>query len=236
MKKTIRAAWFLICSLPKTIFFNFKVLPLREAIKMPVVIGWNTKIVAAKRGVLSFPNGCKPGMVRIGWGGSKSVSTDHRGQVCLYGGHLIVGGRLCMAAGSTLDCSGEMRIGDNFSSNKNAFLSCSKEVTIGNDVMLGWNVQIYDASGHTVYHKGIAKHSQAPIKVGNHVWLASHSTLLKGAEIGDGSIVAWRSLVTKPIRQANVLVAGNPAVVKCEDISWGQYNSIAENEAREKYE
>ena len=228
MKKIIRAACFFICSLPKSFFFNVKTLPLREAIKFPVIIGWNTKIVAAKRGVITFPNGCRPGMVRIGWGGSQSVPTDHKGQVNLYGGHLIIEGRLCMAAGSTLDCCGEMRIGKNFSTNKNAFISCSKEVIIGDDVMLGWNVQIYDASGHTVYHNGIAKQSQAPIKVGNHVWLASHSTLLKGAEVGDGSIVAWRSLVTKSLPQNNVLIAGNPAVVKCDKMSWGQYNIEAE--------
>ena len=218
--KIIRAAWFLICSLPKTIFFNFKVLPLKQAIIFPFIIGWNTKIVASKRGGVIFPNGCRPGMVRIGFGGSKSVPTDHKGQICLYGGHLIIEGRLCMSAGSTLDCSGEMRIGKNFSTNKNAFISCSKEVTIGEDVMLGWNVQIYDGSGHTVSHNGIAKSHTAPIKVGNHVWLASYSNLLKGAEVGDGSIVAWRSLVTKSFPQNNVLIAGIPAIIKCYDVKW----------------
>ncbi len=160
-------------------------------------------------------------MVRVGFGGSQSVPTAHNGQVSIYSGKLQFEGLCCLAAGSTLDCSGNMRIGKNFSTNKNAFISCSKEITIGENVMLGWNVQIYDASGHTIYRKGVAKQSQAPIKVGNHVWLASHSTLLKGVEIGDGSIVAWGSLVTKAYPLKNVLVAGNPAVVKCEDMSWG---------------
>lgn len=232
MNKIIRFLWFFILSLPKTIYFNLKALPLAQAVKLPILIGWNTKIVAAKRGVIKFPNGCRPMMVRIGFAGSPSVPTDHRGQVSIYGGTLSFEGRACFAAGSTLDNSGAMRIGKNFSSNKNAFVSCSKEVTIGDDVMLGWNVQIYDASGHTVYHKGVAKHSQAPIIVGNHVWLCSHATLLKGAAIGDGSIVAWRSLLTKAIPQSNVLVAGNPAVVKCEDMSWGQYDSEAENNTK----
>ena len=214
MIKLFRFIWFLFLSLPKTFFFNFKVLPLSKAIRFPILVGWNVKIVASKKGVILFPNDCKPLMLRIGFGGSRSVPTDHKGQISIYGGKLSIEGRCCLAAGSTLDCSGNMRIGKNFSTNKNAFISCSKDIFIGENVMLGWNVQIYDASGHTVYHKGIAKNSQAPIKVGNHVWLCSYATLLKGAEIGDGSIVAWRSLVTKAFPQENVLVAGNPAVIK----------------------
>lgn len=229
MNKIIRFLWFFILSLPKTIYFNLKALPLAQAVKLPILIGWNTKIVAAKRGVIKFPNGCRPMMVRIGFAGSPSVPTDHKGQVSIYDGTLSFEGRACFAAGSTLDNSGMMRIGKNFSSNKNAFVSCSKEVTIGDDVMLGWNVQIYDASGHTVYHNGLAKHSQAPIKVGNHVWLCSFSTLLKGASIGDGSILAWRSLLIKPIIQDNVLLGGSPAKLIQTDISWGEYNEELEN-------
>ena len=229
MKKILSFLWFFLLSLPKTLYFNFKALPLSQAIILPILIGWNTKIISAKSGVIQFPNGCRPLMVRLGFAGSPSVPTDHRGRVSIYGGSLTFEGRACFAAGSTLDNSGVMTIGKNFSSNKNTFISCSKEVTIGEEVMLGWNVQIYDASGHTIYYKGQAKHSQASIKVGNHVWICSYATLLKGAEIGDGSIVAWRSLLTKSIPLKNVLVAGNPAVVKSDDISWGPYNEDDEN-------
>lgn len=229
MNKIIRFIWFFVLSLPKTIYFNFKALPFRQAVRIPIVIGWNTKILSAVGGVISFPKGCRPCMVRIGFGGSRVVPTEHMGLVNIYAGNLFFEGRCCLAAGSVLDCSGSMSIGKNFSTNKNAFISCSKKIIIGENVMLGWNVKIYDASGHTVYHYGAAKHSQAPIYVGNHVWLASYSTLLKGAEIGDGSIVAWGSLVTKALSPKNVLVAGNPAIVKCDNISWGQYDANAEN-------
>jgi serine acetyltransferase len=44
------------------------------------------------------------------------------------------------------------------------------------------------------------------------VWLGDRSTVLKGVSIGDNSIVAASSVVTKDV-PANVIVAGNPAVV-----------------------
>jgi tetrahydrodipicolinate N-succinyltransferase len=58
------------------------------------------------------------------------------------------------------------------------------------------------------------------IKIGNRVWIGAHVSILKGSEIGDGSVVAIRSLVNDKF-PANVLLAGIPARVKRHDISWG---------------
>jgi acetyltransferase-like isoleucine patch superfamily enzyme len=52
----------------------------------------------------------------------------------------------------------------------------------------------------------------APVKIGAHVWIGFNSIILKGVTIGDRSVVAAGSVVTKDI-PADVLVAGNPARV-----------------------
>ena len=51
-----------------------------------------------------------------------------------------------------------------------------------------------------------------PVRLGDNVWLGDRSTVLKGVTIGDNSIVAASSVVTKDV-PANVIVAGNPAVI-----------------------
>ena len=65
INKINRGRYFLL-SLPKTIYFNIVSLPISQAIKIPVFLGWNVKIIETHKNILRFPNGVKPFMVRIG--------------------------------------------------------------------------------------------------------------------------------------------------------------------------
>lgn len=51
------------------------------------------------------------------------------------------------------------------------------------------------------------------IVIGNNVWLGAQTTILKGARIGDGCVVAARSVVLKGDYPANSIIAGYPAKV-----------------------
>ena len=53
----------------------------------------------------------------------------------------------------------------------------------------------------------------APVVIGDDVWVGANSTILKGAKIGSGSIVATGSVVLKGEYPENSLIAGNPAKV-----------------------
>ena len=61
---------------------------------------------------------------------------------------------------------------------------------------------------------------QAPIKIGNHVWICSKVDILKGAGCGDNCVIGYRSLLTKQFDQNNVLIAGHPAKVIKENVEW----------------
>ena len=52
----------------------------------------------------------------------------------------------------------------------------------------------------------------SPITIGDAVWIGTGATILKGVAIGDGTIVAKASVVTKNV-PAFSIVAGNPARV-----------------------
>jgi maltose O-acetyltransferase len=52
----------------------------------------------------------------------------------------------------------------------------------------------------------------ADVIIGHHVWIASGVTILPGVKLGDGSVVAASSVVTKSVEN-NMIVAGNPAKV-----------------------
>ena len=223
--KKIKFLFYAIFSFPKTLFFNLRAFPLRTAIKLPVFIGCGVRILEIHKGVIDITDSkITKFIIRFGWGGSKVVPKRQRASVSFSkGSKTTFHGRACFASGSVLDVTGNLSIGRNFSCNKNAFISCSKSVIIQNDVMLGWDVNIFDASGHTVYVNSKPTISQKEIVIGNHVWLCSKSQILKGAVVGDGSIVGWGSIVTRRFIESNVLIAGNPAAVKKENVSWGSF-------------
>lgn len=68
----------------------------------------------------------------------------------------------------------------------------------------------------------------APVIIKKNVWLAVNVVIFPGVTIGEGSIVAAGSVVSKPIPPF-VLAAGTPAVVK-KDISGKVKNKYSEKE------
>ena len=60
------------------------------------------------------------------------------------------------------------------------------------------------------------------IFVGDHVWVADGVTLLKGARISNGLVVALNSVVTRQYGEENIVVAGNPAKIVKYGIYWSR--------------
>jgi acetyltransferase-like isoleucine patch superfamily enzyme len=85
-------------------------------------------------------------------------------------------------------------------------------IDIGDDVMIGPNVQLI-SSGHPL--DPALRRSQittAPITIGRGVWIAAGATVLQGVVVGDDAVVAAGAVVTKDV-PARTLVAGVPAEV-----------------------
>ena len=53
----------------------------------------------------------------------------------------------------------------------------------------------------------------APVAIGNNVWLGGGSIILPGVTIGDNTVIGAGSVVTKSIPE-NVIAYGNPCTVK----------------------
>lgn len=213
----------LLCSIPKTIYFNLRAFPLAIALKLPVLVYYKVRIVEIHKNIIQFPNGFHPLMVRIGYGGGRSIIGHNYSIINIRKGHVRFLGSANFAEGTVLDNCGELTFGHHFSTNKNPFISCSKEITFGDDVMFGYNVSVRDSDGHTVYLDGEPKTSQRPIIVGNHAWLASHSHVLKGAVIPDDSIVAFGCVTSSKFSDKGSLIVGVPGKQTQKGVSWGVF-------------
>lgn len=110
------------------------------------------------------------------------------------------------------DLGYNIHVGDNFYAGYNCTILDMAEVRVGDNCMIGPNVGIYTA-GHSIEPKDRNKSGYGiPIIIGNDVWIGGSCIILAGVTIGDNSIVAAGSVVTKDV-PANTIVAGNPAKI-----------------------
>ncbi len=97
-------------------------------------------------------------------------------------------------------------------------------ITIGEDCLVGWDVTIMDNDGgHAVIDSTtkVKTNNSKPIVVGNHCWLSSKVTLLKGTTIPDDCAIGYNtSVIGKSFNTTNSIIAGNPPQVIKENIKW----------------
>ncbi len=110
----------------------------------------------------------------------------------------------------------KLRLGSGFF-NSNIKIRCHKKIEIGDNVAISHDVTIMDSDAHDGLWDGYEK--TKPIKIGNHVWIGTRVTILKGVTIGDNAIIAAGSVVTKNVPN-NTIVAGVPAKVIKTNINW----------------
>lgn len=88
-------------------------------------------------------------------------------------------------------------------------IAAAKSISLGRNVRCGANTLITDSD----WHAGDARTgADAPVTIGDNVWLGYGVKVLKGVTIGENSLIGACSVVTKDI-PANVVAAGNPCKV-----------------------
>ena len=118
-----------------------------------------------------------------------------------------------------------LQLSDNFSTEGTIFNMCSdfSECIIGSDCMLASNTQIWSGDGHVILDKATGRVLNAEhykINIGSHVWIAEGTKILKKAKIANNTIVGCNSVVTKPFLSPFCCIAGNPARIVSQNVSW----------------
>lgn len=111
---------------------------------------------------------------------------------------------------------GTIEIGNNSYVGDRTEIHSGQLVKIGNNVNIAWDCNILDRDYHAFEADSEVK---KPVIIEDNVWIGARSMVLKGVTIGSGAVVAAGSVVTKDV-PAKCLVAGNPAKVIRENITW----------------
>lgn len=96
-------------------------------------------------------------------------------------------------------------------------------ITIGEDCMFSGDVRFDVSDMHSIMDRATGEriNKARDITIGDHVWLGHGVMVLKGCQIGGGSVVGAKSLVGGVIPE-NVVVAGVPAKIIRENVEWSR--------------
>lgn len=209
--------WLVInrVSIVKTLYYNFKLLPFKQAKKLPLLIGKNT-IVRSTKGVLKIDGHVKTGMISFGVLLIFRDDIRKRNYIDISG-EVIFKGHAIFHTGTILKSSKGSKIifGDNFKLGADSVIYSEKSISFGEMVEMSWNVQILDTDFHFI-EKIDTKESfprTKPISIGNNVWIGNGVCINKGTIIPNGCIVASRSMVNKSFDKQYCILAGTPAKV-----------------------
>lgn len=127
----------------------------------------------------------------------------------------------------TSQSHGKIQIGKHTRVGINVKVLCVESIKIGNHVAIGADCVITDNSSHpssalfrrvkslmpvssTLHLWKYSAHK--PVVIEDNAWIGERSRICKGVTIGENSIVAANSVVTKDV-PANSIAAGNPAKI-----------------------
>ena len=106
-----------------------------------------------------------------------------------------------------------LSIGDGTSINRGVSICAQQSVSIGRDCGIGNDCLIFDTDFHALGDVSDDEAANAsPVTIGDRVWLASRSVVLKGVTIGDGAVICAGSVVATSVAPYT-MVGGVPARV-----------------------
>lgn len=108
----------------------------------------------------------------------------------------------------------KLTIGNNVGISNSAFV-CKTEINIGNNVFIGGSCKIWDTDFHPIKLQKRLINDENEIKskkivIKDGVWIGGSCIILKGVIIGENSVIAAGSVLSKSV-PPNEIWGGNPA-------------------------
>lgn len=136
---------------------------------------------------------------------------------------IVFGKNVSIGKYTTIECSGSLMnigrglvVGNNVGLGTHGFFGCAGGVAIGNDTIFGNYVSLH-SENHIIDDLEMPIRLQGVtrlgIRIGNNCWIGAKATILDGANIGDGCIVAAGAVVTKGYYEINSIIGGVPAKI-----------------------
>ena len=118
---------------------------------------------------------------------------------------------------------GLVKIGRNTHLTGKIHIACieGKTVEIGERCLFSDSITFRTGDSHSILDINGTRINQAKdIHIGDHVWIGQQVTVLKGSVVGNESIIGTGSLLTGKEYESNSIIAGLPAKVIKQQVTW----------------
>ena len=212
-----------LLSYPKSLYVCLRLLPLHQALRLPIKVRHNVKLQSLKGRVI-LPDNYHKAMIQFGF---QYVGThDYVDNRCVLeiDGTLEFEGQASFGSGCQLcvGSAGHLKLGHNFLNTCSGHIVATGNMTIGSGFLMAWNALVLDTDFHTIVDLIAQKERpiQKDIVIGNNVWLCARSIVTKGTVIGDGCVIGTNAVVSGDFAKANCIIAGSPATIIKQNHTW----------------
>jgi acetyltransferase-like isoleucine patch superfamily enzyme len=137
-------------------------------------------------------------------------------------GRLDVHGNVRIGRGNRWDIGtgAQVSVGPETYFSADVLLVATTNVEVGSNCAIGWGTQILDDDFHLLRVAGHDRPRRGAVRLGDHVWVGSRVTLLRGTHVAAGSVIASNSVLRGDFPEPGSLIAGNPARVVRSGVEW----------------
>lgn len=213
--------WYLI----PTIYFNFRYLPLKQALRFPIML-YKPHFVKLKGKVIIYASKIRPGMIQMGrlyntCNPDNGISLDIDGTIIFKGkavfsndSYIMIRDGGVLTLGKDIDC--------------NCKIKCAQSIEIGDETWIAYDSMIMDSDWHALTDMTTGKllKKTAPVKIGKHNFISYKCIVTKGARTPNDATFMPQSLINKVYEEGEYpLFGGNP----CRLIDEGYYMDHSNN-------
>lgn len=176
--KLIWSNKWILRSLVSSIFFNFYYLPLKQAIKLPILL-YKPRFALLK-GTITILGRVKTGMIilgrqTVGLYQNNGIYFQNEGNI-FFNGHAEIGNDSYIGVGP----GSTVVFGKNFSATTTFRLTSFVGITFGDYTRIGWDCIAMDSDFHRLTRlDGTMTKGYGKIKIGNNNWIGNGCRIMK---------------------------------------------------------
>lgn len=197
MKNLNRICLFLRMLLP-SLWFNFKNLPFKQAVKLPILL-YKPNFLELNGSVVIESENIRFGMIKLGM--YTSALFPNSGIVIKNEGEIIFKGKCYIGNDSYIVCGkqGKIVFGNDFRATVGLKIVSECGIKFGEHVLVGWRAIFIDTNFHPLYdiEKEKVKRAFAPINIGDNNWFGMYCLIMPGVTTPKCSIFGARTTVTR---------------------------------------
>lgn len=204
-----------------SIYFNFKYLPFKQAVKLPILL-YKPHFIALKGKIIIDSPNIKTGMIRLGFHSASiypnnGIALELKGDKIIFKGACAIGNDSYISTGA----KSTIEFGDDFRNTAGLKLVSYRGIKFGQKCRIGWGCLIMDTNFHPLYDMVKKKYKKASgnIEIGDYNWFGTQCKIMHSVTTPERCIFGMGTTVTRNCEMKSYCVmGGSPVKVISENI------------------